>query len=525
MELDHRARPIASSLADADAPDSDKHASLEESSFEEVPDMPEAEGLSVGTISEGRLTDDELEDMEKLVRMLRAERRSPSATNSNPTSPPLSSPPTSGRPVSMSAISDKLDRLLGGEPKAPPERNNRKTMPSEGLAPHTSQGEPTPAPLTQDVHDAPTNPYIDIAELQASEAPSAPHQTFLSSRPAATSDSSEPSPTDRKSEPAPSSSSGRDMRRTQPVPLQEQPQDTPQRRGMTRLPGVSLEGRAGHDNGSGFIFLPTPEIREALAEGPYRLCVDGQKYGPLDEAELVELIKHGVLMGGEEIATLDGPWVRVVQHDAFRRLRSKMAQGAHQLLEEMSIEGRPTRPGSKTRREEGERLGGERSERDGHSGFILLPTEEIDSSIAKGRYRLRIGGEVHGPVDASVLVMLVKHGALFGTDEIAALDGPWLPVTRHPVFDALRRRMAAGAHGVLRELGAEAVREPKRPTPPETAERPSPPSIPPAAKEPAAPTTSQPTQTATQPLRLVRIAPVVALALILSALMYFYVLT
>lgn len=295
-----------------------------------------------------------------------------------------------------------------------------------------------------------------------------PYRTNLSSRPLPIARMDEEKPTNGPRPPAVDNPNASDVRRTQPVPRLELEQSSNSNQEGNRMPGISVAGRAGEGRGSGFIFLPTPEIREALAEGPYRLRVGGKEYGPVDEAGLVELIKHGALLGGEEIATLDGPWVRVVHHPAFTQLRTKMARGIHEVLREMSVQGRSVKEQNhpRVRQQTSTSFPPVRPTDEAHSGFILLPTEEIQSSIGEGRYRLRIDGKIHGPVEASDIVLLIKHGALLGADEIATLDGPWMPVTMHPAFKELRSRMAAGAHGVLRELGAEARTEPAKPKKP-----------------------------------------------------------
>ena len=102
--------------------------------------------------------------------------------------------------------------------------------------------------------------------------------------------------------------------------------------------------QAGEYRGSGFILLKTSEIREAVGTGEFRLRISGREFGPLNETAVAELIKHGVFMGDGEIADLDGPWMPVMEHPIFIRLREQMATKAHQLLRELNIPGRTDQP-------------------------------------------------------------------------------------------------------------------------------------------------------------------------------------
>ncbi|MFU8806328.1 MAG: hypothetical protein ACNA8W_21130, partial [Bradymonadaceae bacterium] len=83
------------------------------------------------------------------------------------------------------------------------------------------------------------------------------------------------------------------------------------------------------------------------------------------------------------------------------------------------------------------------------SGYIRLPTAEIHKVLGRGAYRLRIETVVYEPVDKDGLTQLIKGGVLLGAEEIAEADGDWMPVSEHPVFDELRRKMAAEAHLLL----------------------------------------------------------------------------
>ncbi|MGM0555408.1 MAG: tetratricopeptide repeat protein [Myxococcota bacterium] len=91
---------------------------------------------------------------------------------------------------------------------------------------------------------------------------------------------------------------------------------------------------------------------------------------------------------------------------------------------------------------------GAASERRG-SGYIRLPTAEIQDVLGQGTYRLRVEDIVYEPVDKDGLTKLIKRGVLLGAAEIAEADGDWMPVQEHPVFHELRRKMAKEAHDLL----------------------------------------------------------------------------
>ncbi|QDG52374.1 hypothetical protein FIV42_16985 [Persicimonas caeni] len=502
MELNELGEPISSNLADED----------EDDSFVDVPEPPIPEGLSTVSSSVSGLTDQELADMESLANALRAEG-------------------------SNSRASKDLDGLLDSARSAPPESNLRTETPAGGITKPEGEGGDYQRSMSDDDLRRRLESIMERAGVESSEASSprstwdlgsreasesegmaettnpynddtpvppanSPYRTNLSARPLPTAElRDEPSWGEQRRKPVGEEPSTPDVRRTQPVPRPEAGKEARSKQETSRMPGISVAGRAGEARGSGFIFLPTPEIRESLAEGPYRLRVAGKEYGPVDDAGLVELIKHGALLGGEEIATLDGPWVRVVHHPAFTQLRSKMARGAHEVLREMSVQGRSVEKSEQPRKRQNTRTAYPPVRRadEGHSGFIVLPTKEIHSSIEHGRYRLRINGKIHGPVEASDIVLLIKHGALLGADEIATLDGPWMPVTMHPAFKELRRRMAAGAHGVLRELGAEGKPEPAAAKKRVEAKKPAAPKKPVEEKKPAPPKKSAPPKESAPP--------------------------
>ncbi len=86
------------------------------------------------------------------------------------------------------------------------------------------------------------------------------------------------------------------------------------------------------------------------------------------------------------------------------------------------------------------------------SGFIRLPTAEIQQVLGRGSYRLLIENIVYEPVDKDGLIQLIKGGVLLGAEQIAEADGDWMPVSQHPVFDELRRRFAAEAHALLSRI-------------------------------------------------------------------------
>lgn len=87
------------------------------------------------------------------------------------------------------------------------------------------------------------------------------------------------------------------------------------------------------------------------------------------------------------------------------------------------------------------------------SGYIRLPTAEIQEILGQGDFRLRIQDVIYEPVNREGLVQLIKSGVLMGAEELAEADGDWMPVSEHPVFGELRRKMAAEAHNVLSRLG------------------------------------------------------------------------
>jgi hypothetical protein len=91
---------------------------------------------------------------------------------------------------------------------------------------------------------------------------------------------------------------------------------------------------------------------------------------------------------------------------------------------------------------------GAASERRG-SGYIRLPTAEIQDVLGQGTYRLRVEDIVYEPIDQQGLTELVKRGVLLGAEEIAEPDGDWMPIADHPVFVKLRRKMAHEAHHLL----------------------------------------------------------------------------
>ena len=114
---------------------------------------------------------------------------------------------------------------------------------------------------------------------------------------------------------------------------------------------------------------------------------------------------------------------------------------------------------------------GAASERRG-SGYIRLPTAEIQDVLGQGTYRLRVEDIVYEPVDKEGLTKLIKRGVLMGAAEIAKGDGDWMPVQEHPVFHELRRKMAREAHDLLADYRADAESEqaPETPDTPEHAD-------------------------------------------------------
>ncbi len=95
---------------------------------------------------------------------------------------------------------------------------------------------------------------------------------------------------------------------------------------------------------------------------------------------------------------------------------------------------------------------GAASERRG-SGYIRLPTAEIQDVLGQGTYRLRVEDIVYEPIDKQGLTQLVKRGVLLGAEQIAEADGDWMPIADHPVFKELRRKMAREAHDLLAKYG------------------------------------------------------------------------
>ncbi len=108
---------------------------------------------------------------------------------------------------------------------------------------------------------------------------------------------------------------------------------------------------------------------------------------------------------------------------------------------------------------------GAASERRG-SGYIRLPTAEIQDVLGQGTYRLRVENIVYEPVDKEGLTKLIKRGVLLGAADIATGDGDWMPIQEHPVFKELRSKMAKEAHDLLADYRAgsdeDDVREAER---------------------------------------------------------------
>lgn len=94
---------------------------------------------------------------------------------------------------------------------------------------------------------------------------------------------------------------------------------------------------------------------------------------------------------------------------------------------------------------------GAASERRG-SGYIRLPTAEIQDVLGQGTYRLRVEDIIYEPIDKAGLTELVKRGVLMGAAEIAQSDGDWMPLGEHPVLAELRQKMAIEAHDMLAKL-------------------------------------------------------------------------
>lgn len=101
------------------------------------------------------------------------------------------------------------------------------------------------------------------------------------------------------------------------------------------------------------------------------------------------------------------------------------------------------------------------------SGYIRLPTEDIQDVLGHGDFRIKIEGVVYEPVDKEGLIKLIKGGVLLGAEEIARGEDDWMPVSEHPVFGELRRKMAAEAHEVLSRIGTRPRPEQSEPDQPE----------------------------------------------------------
>ncbi len=114
------------------------------------------------------------------------------------------------------------------------------------------------------------------------------------------------------------------------------------------------------------------------------------------------------------------------------------------------------------------------------SGYIRLPTTEIQEVLGQGDFRLKIQGVIYEPVDRDGLTQLIKGGVLLGAEELAEAEGDWMPVSEHPVFGELRRKMATEAHQVLSRMGATQRNQPVSAPPekPDTLEEPPPASTP-----------------------------------------------
>lgn len=134
----------------------------------------------------------------------------------------------------------------------------------------------------------------------------------------------------------------------QPPPALEKPDGEPN----TTLRGLPVDkdgnaggnrpgaGMAGRRRGSGFIVLPTQEIRDAFGEGVYMLRIAGEEFGPVDQSGVVTLIKHGAVMAADEIAEPGEDWTPILNHPGIVRLRAKMAQEAHRVLKGLDVRGR-----------------------------------------------------------------------------------------------------------------------------------------------------------------------------------------
>ena len=98
------------------------------------------------------------------------------------------------------------------------------------------------------------------------------------------------------------------------------------------------------------------------------------------------------------------------------------------------------------------------------SGYIRLPTAEILDVLGQGQYRLMVEDIVYEPVDEVGLTELVKRGVLMGAELIAEPGGEWIPITEHPVFKRLRKKMAFEAHALLSKYKRSDAREQATPS-------------------------------------------------------------
>ena len=80
-----------------------------------------------------------------------------------------------------------------------------------------------------------------------------------------------------------------------------------------------------------------PDLGELLEDGDYRLRIDGQVYAPVDKSALVALLECGALIGHEELAEQDGPWMSVRTHPVLSRLRATMVRELHQICDELVL--------------------------------------------------------------------------------------------------------------------------------------------------------------------------------------------
>lgn len=118
---------------------------------------------------------------------------------------------------------------------------------------------------------------------------------------------------------------------------------------------------------------------------------------------------------------------------------------------------------------------GAASERRG-SGYIRLPTAEIQEVLGQGSYRLRVEDIIYEPIDKVGLTELVKRGVLLGAAEIAESDGDWMPIAEHPVLAELRTMMAAEAHDLLAKYSSTSTAASPAKKPAENAPWPSAPA-------------------------------------------------